>query len=176
MDLHISVGVGVIGLLLFRLGWALWGGQYVRMRQYGTSPAAIWSHLRGRGRGDAAHSAPGAAMALTTWVVLAVQVTSGLFSSDSITTDGPYARRLSSAGVEFATAIHTRTFWLVIGLIAVHVSALGWYTWRGDRIATSMWHGRRATRLAPLVRHHALRAIATAAVAAAVIAAADRWL
>ncbi len=109
MNLHIASGISVIGLLLFRLGWALWGSRLRSYRQYRTSATAVWQHLRGRPRRNFAHSAPAAAMALAMFGVVLVQAVSGLFSSDDILTDGPYARLLSSRGVDFATAIHTRT-------------------------------------------------------------------
>ena len=175
MDLHITTGVGVIGLLGFRLGWALWGGRYVRAKQYRTSPVAIWRHLRGQPRIGTAHSAPGAAMALAIFTAVCVQVGSGLFASDDIFTDGPFAHYLDDAGVDLATAIHTRMYWIVLTLIVVHLSAVGWYTWRRDPIAQSMLHGRAPLRVAPITRHYSLRAAMTAVGAAALLWAADRY-
>lgn len=175
MDLHITAGVGVIGLLLFRIGWALWGGRYVRAQQYRTSPVAVWRHLRGQPRVAAAHSAPGAAMALAIFIAACAQVGSGLFASDDILTDGPFAHYLDDAGVDLATAIHTRTYWIVLALIAVHLGALAWYTWRGDPVALAMLHGRAQVRVAPITRHYWVRAAATAVGAAALLWAADRW-
>lgn len=169
MDVHVASGVGVLGLLLFRLGWALWGGRYVRISQYRTSPIATWRHLRGQPRPGTAHSAPAAAMALALFGAVLIQAGTGLFSSDDILTDGPYAHLLSDDGVDLATFIHTRTFWLVLGLVAVHLIAVGWYAARRDPIALSMVHGRQTTTLAPIARHHWTRAAATALGAAALV-------
>ncbi len=175
MDVHIASGVTVLGLLLFRLGWALWGGRYVRIGQYRTSAAAVWRHLRGAPRRNAAHSAPAAAMALAMFGVVLVQAVSGLFSSDDILTDGPYAHLLSSRGVDLATAIHTRAFWVVLALIAVHVVALGWYAMRRDSIALSMLHGRQQSELPALAQHRWIHAAATVLGAAMLIWLAARW-
>jgi cytochrome b len=175
MDLHIASGVAIIGLLLFRVGWALWGGRHVRVNQYRTSLAAVWRHLRGRGAQTTAHTAPGAAMALTMFVCVLVQAGSGLFASDDIYTDGPFVHYLSDAGVDLATAIHTRMYWIVLGLIVTHVGALGWYALHHDPIALSMLHGRSRVGVAPITRQHWSRATATAIGAAALVWLADRW-
>ncbi len=176
MELHIATGVTIIGLLLFRVGWALWGGRHVRVTQYRASPAAVWRHFSGRGAQTTAHTAPGAAMALTMFVCVLVQAGSGLFASDDIFTDGPFAHYLSDAGVDLATAVHTRMYWVVLGLIVTHVSALGWYTLHDNPIALSMLHGRSRMSVAPIAQHHWLRAAATAIGIATLVWLADRWL
>ncbi len=176
MDVHVASGVSVLGLLLFRVGWALWGGRYVRLNQYRTSVVATWRHFRGHPRRDAPHSAPGAAMALAMFGAVLIQALSGLFSSDDIMTDGPYARLLSSDGVDVATAIHTRTFWVVLGLVTVHLIAVGWYAARRDPIALSMLHGRQTTTLAAIAQHHWARATATTLGAVAIVWLAARWI
>jgi cytochrome b len=176
MELHIASGVAIIGLLLFRVGWALWGGRHVRVTQYRTSPAAVWRHLRGRGVQTTAHTAPGAAMAFAMFFCVLVQAGSGLFASDEIFTDGPFAHYLSDAGVGVATAIHTRLYWIVLGLAVIHVSALAWYALRSDSIALSMLHGRTRAGAAPITQQLWIRATATAIGAAAIVWLADRWL
>ncbi len=115
-------------------------------------------------------------MALTMFVCVLVQVGSGLFASDDIYTDGPLVHYLSHAGVDLATAIHTRMYWVVLGLIVTHVAALGWYALHHDPIALSMVHGRTRVGVAPITRHQWLRAAATAIGAVALVWLADRWL
>jgi cytochrome b len=176
MELHIATGVAIIGLLLFRVGWALWGGRYVRATQYRTSPTSVWQHFRGHGAQTTAHSAPGAAMALTMFVCVLVQAGSGLFASDDIYTDGPFVHYLSDAGVDLATAVHTRMYWVVLGLIVTHLSALGWYALHNNPIALSMLHGRSHVSVEPITLHHWSRAVATAIGVAALVWLADRWL
>jgi cytochrome b len=176
MDLHIDCGVAVIALLLFRLGWALWGGTYVRLPQYRTSLRRIRDHFRRAPRADRAHTAPGAALALAMWCVVAAQAGSGLFSSDDIFTDGPFAHYLDAAGVDTATAIHTRLFWALITLIVAHLGALGWYTLKRDPLTLSMLHGRAYDTLPPLASHLPIRAFTTAVGVAALIGAAAYWL
>jgi cytochrome b len=176
MDLHIDCGVAVIALLLFRFGWALWGGTYVRLPQYRTSLRRIRDYFKRAPTPDRAHTAPGAALALAMWCVVAVQAGVGLFSSDDIFTDGPFAHYLDAAGVDTATAIHTRLFWVLIALIVMHLGALGWYTVKRDPLTLSMLNGRAQDSLPPLASHLAARAFATALGVAALIGAAAYWL
>jgi cytochrome b len=176
MDLHIDTGIVVIALLLFRLGWAMWGGPYVRLAQYRTSPRRIWAHFTRALTLDRAHTAPGAALALAVWWVVALQTATGLFASDDIFTDGPFAHYLDATGVDVATAIHTRLFWLVIALIAAHVAALSWYTLKRDPLLLSMLSGRAYDGLPPVVSHYPARALATALGVAALLGAAAYWL
>jgi cytochrome b len=176
MDLHMATGACVIGLMLFRFGWACWGGRYVRFSQYRTSPAAIWRHFARHDVAGTVHSAPGAAMAIAMWTVVLVQVASGPFSSDDIFTEGPFAHYLSDSGVDLATRIHTLVYWLIVALIVTHLLALAWYAWRRDPVAVSMWTGRGGGGLPPIQGHLPVRAISTAAAAAALVWAGSRWL
>jgi cytochrome b len=175
MDLHIASGVTIIALLLYRLGWAIWGGRYVRFAQYRTSAAAVLRHFRGTGNRDNAHSAPGAAMAIGMFLAMTVQACSGLFASDDIVTEGPFAHLLSSSGVAIATWIHVRMFWVVIGLAATHVAALAWYAWHGEPIARSMVSGLTVIPQRAILRHYWIRAIFTALAAAAIVWLGSRW-
>lgn len=175
MDVHITSGVAVIGLLLFRFGWALWGGRHVRVTQYRTSASAIYEHFRGAIDRRTAHSAPGAAMALAMFGIVFLQAATGLFSSDDIVTDGPFVHLANSAGVDLATAIHTRVYWVVLALVATHVCAVAWYAWRRDPVASSMLTGRTATTLPAIDRHHWIRATLTLFAAALIVWVGTRW-
>ncbi len=135
-DLHMWTGQGVLGLLVFRLGWALWGGTHARIGSY-------WQALHWRSK-VSAHSPAGALMAITLWLGLSIQAGTGLFASDDIMTEGPFARRLSDAGVDLATAVHHRAFWLVIALIVGHLLAIAWYGLaRRDPLALGMFTGHK---------------------------------
>jgi len=172
MDWHVRSGVCVIGLLLFRFGWACWGDPALRFRRYRTSAAAMWQQLRGRAdTKDAPHTAAGAAMSIALFAFVTIQAASGLFASDDIATDGPYARRVGAAGVDTANAFHTRVYVVIWALVAIHVAAVAWYRWRRDPIASSM--GPATARNAP--RQHWLRAAATAVAAVAIVWMTARW-
>jgi cytochrome b len=165
----------VLALLLFRLGWFLWGGRHSRWPAYAVTARRLLDQLHGRSDAAAAHTAFGALLLLGLWTLVAVQAVSGLFASDDIFTEGPLAHRLDDDGVDFATALHTRVFWPIIALIAGHVTAIAWYGLaRRDRLARAMFDGRKAGPDAE-PRHRALVALATAAASAAFVYALVAW-
>src|SRR6056297_2994338 len=63
MDWHLRLGYFALGLLLFRFGWALWGGRYSRLASFRTSPTAFLAHFRGLA-GATPRTAPGVALAI----------------------------------------------------------------------------------------------------------------
>jgi cytochrome b len=145
MDTHLRAGYCVIALLIFRLGWALWGGRHSRLAAYRPTPARLWGQLRGRGT-DAtdAHTPFGALLAIGLWTVVALQAGAGLFTTDHIFTEGPFVRGTDRTIVDSATALHTRLHWLVLALIAGHVAAIAWYGLvRRDLLARAMFTGRK---------------------------------
>ena len=47
--LHVSAGVAVLGLVIFRLIWWFAGGYYARLSTYPLHPEKVKTHLSGRG-------------------------------------------------------------------------------------------------------------------------------
>lgn len=165
---HMRFGYCILGLLIFRLLWAVWGGRHARFSSYATSPGRILAYFRGE-TATGAHTPPGSALILTMWLLVAVQVLAGLFASDEIFTEGPLARHASDEVVEFMTSAHHRVFWLIIAAILVHLSAHAVYGWRRDPTPLSMFTGRKAVAVQPTEQRW------TAALLTAVVAAALVW-
>jgi cytochrome b len=164
-DLHAQAGYTTIGLLLFRLGWGVWGGRYARWTHYGTTPARLFGYVRGRHDPTRAHSPPGALMAIAVCAVIALQAGTGLFASDDIFNRGPLAGYLTNTGVRQATWIHVRLFWAIIALGAVHMLALAAYWLIGrERLAIGMITGRKPIAGEP-TPNYLVRALLTLAVA-----------
>lgn len=167
MEWHLRLGYTAIGLLLFRVGWALWGGRYARLASFRTSPARLLAHFRGRG-GSEPRTAPGVALAVLLIVLVAVQAVSGLYTTDEIFTEGPLVRHAEESTVEFMSATHHRVFWGVLALIGVHLTAHTVYGLRRDPTPLSMFTGKKRVAAGP-VRHLAVRGLVTAAAAAAAV-------
>ncbi|MDZ7668286.1 MAG: cytochrome b/b6 domain-containing protein [Gammaproteobacteria bacterium] len=107
MDWHMRLGYCALGLLLFRLGWALWGGRYARLATFRPWPGRFIAHFRGRAAAEP-RTAPGAALALLLVTLVAAQALSGLYTTDDIFTDGPLVRGASDATVDLMSAVHHR--------------------------------------------------------------------
>lgn len=167
---HLRSGIALVGLLAFRIGWALWGGAYARWRQYGTTPQAFLAHFRRRAA-EAAHTAPGAVLALLLFGAVAVQTATGLFASDDIFTEGPLHRLASAELGSAASWIHRRVHWLVLGAVCIHVAAHAIYGFvLRDPTPLAMFTGRKRVGL-PSTRHFWLRAVLTVGLAALVATA-----
>jgi len=143
MDVHLQSGYAAIALALFRLGWAFWGGRNDRFAAYRIRPSVLLAQLRGRLPPGFVHTPWGAVLALTLWCAVALQTATGLFASDEISSEGPFAHRASEHGVHIATWIHTRLCWAIATLMASHVLAIGIYALRGDPLVAAMWTGRK---------------------------------
>ncbi|MAT83793.1 MAG: cytochrome B [Gammaproteobacteria bacterium] len=168
MDWHLRLGYAALGLLVFRLGWALWGGRYARLATFRPSPRGFVEHFRGRGVSEP-RSAPGSALVLLMLLAAATQAVTGLFTSDEIFTEGPLVRHASGDTVDAMSALHHRVFWVLIGLIGAHLTAHVIYGLRRDPTPLGMFTGRKPSSLPALGRHLPVRAGITAAAAAAAV-------
>jgi cytochrome b len=143
IDWHLRSGYTVVALLTFRLCWGLFGTKFARFAAYRTTPAAILRHFKGAPSTEV-HTAPGVVMAWSVWLTCLVQASCGLFTSDDIFTEGPLARYASDAQIDTASFVHARAYWLLIGLISMHLTAILWYGLvRRDPLARSMFTGRK---------------------------------
>lgn len=150
IDWHLRSGYTVVALLTFRLCWGLFGTKFARFTAYRTTPAALLEHFKGASDGQV-HTAAGVLMAWSVWLTCLVQASCGLFTSDDIFTEGPLARYASDAQIDIASFVHARAYWVLIGLISIHLAAILWYGLvRHDSLALSMFSGRKAVSAEPV--------------------------
>ena len=160
LEWHIRSGILALGLLAFRLGWAIWGGLYARFRNYRTTPRAIVNHFRGRNP-PATHTAPGIALVGLLLAIVTLQVGTGLFATDEIFTEGPLRQWVSTELARNATFIHNRAHWLIVTLVSTHVVAQIIYgAVLRDPTPLTMFTGRKAVDTPP-TPNYAWRAVAT---------------
>ena len=166
LEWHQRSGLVLLGLLVFRLGWGLWGGRYARFRHYWTTPSAFIDHFRRRGRAGA-HTSPGVALAAVLLAAAALQVGTGLFATDDIFTEGPLHRYVSNELARTATWLHHRVHWLVLGAGVVHLAAHAVYGLLRDPTPLTMFTGRKRLEL-PATPHFWVRAAVTSLLAAGI--------
>lgn len=146
MHWHFRVGYLIFALLLFRLAWGVVGGHWSRFASFVPTPGRLLAYLRGRSdpADHAGHNPLGALSVLAMLAALGLQVASGLFADDEIAYAGPLAARVSGATVDLASSYHTS--WgkfLVIGLVVLHVLAIGVYVLRRHNLVGPMIRGDR---------------------------------
>jgi cytochrome b len=128
MDVHRLSGYAVLGLVVFRLWWGVAGGSTARFASFLKGPKATLAYVRGMGARKASdlagHNPVGAWSVVLMILVLAAQVTLGLFAVDI---DGIESGPLSDL-VDFDTGramaeAHELTFRILQALIVLHLAA-----------------------------------------------------
>lgn len=124
------------------------GSQTARFAHFLRGPRAVLAYARGRGGAGVGHNPLGGWSIVAMLAVLIAQVGLGLFSVDE---DGLEAGPLSKF-VDFDTGraiahIHHLGFKVLLGLIALHLVAVGAYGLGGHNLTRAMITGRAA--LAP---------------------------
>jgi cytochrome b len=136
MQWHFWIGYEVMGLLVFRVLWGIFGPKHSRFAHFLKGPTGVAGYVRSLWRAraaDAAQSAPaghnplGALMVVLMLLLAALQVASGLFASDDIAWSGPYAASVADTMVKRLTALHDLNINLIWAAIALHVGAIIFY-------------------------------------------------
>ena len=175
MSWHIRGGYAVLTLLVFRLLWGFAGSQTSRFGGFVRSPRAVMRYLRERFAGDtrpsAGHNPLGGWSVLALLLCIAVQVTTGLFASDDIAVEGPFAAHVPARWVRLATQIHGWNENVLLILIALHVVAVLLYLLLArEDLITPMVSGRKRVPTPPLRFVSRWRALALFAIAAGAVA------
>ncbi|MCB1908436.1 MAG: cytochrome b/b6 domain-containing protein [Rhodocyclaceae bacterium] len=123
---HGTFGVGIMGLLSFRLVWGLIGSTYARFFTFVRGPSAIITYLRGDWRG-LGHNPLGGLAVLAILGLLLFQASSGLIANDDIAFNGPLFPLVDKDYSDWMTAVHRRSQLVVLVLVTLHVSAILYY-------------------------------------------------
>lgn len=176
LEWHMRSGYTILSLLAFRLAWGFVGSDTARFASFLRGPRAAIAYARETGARRhpvvVGHNPMGGWMVLAMLAILATQAFSGLFVDDEIATQGPLAVKASGAFVGRMSALHDFNEWLLVGMVALHVAAIGAYRWvLGVRLVGPMIHGTMEAAegvAAPRQRSPALAAVLFAAACAAV--------
>lgn len=145
---HMRMGSAVLALLLFRAAWGLAGSTYARFDSFVLAPRAALAF--GRRLLTREPTNPPGHNPLASWnvvlilVALVVQAVSGLFTSDDITTEGPFAALVSEEAIEAWSRVHHRNIIALYALVALHVLAVLFHVLvKRENVLTPMLTGRR---------------------------------
>lgn len=132
IDVHARFGYAVLTLLLFRIVWGFLGGYWSRFASFGRRSDPALGHTR-----------LGTLSIAAMLLVLAAQVGTGLLSDDEISFTGPLNHLVSAAAGLRATHWHKNLGqWLIVGLVALHIAAIGFYLHvRKTNLVMPMLHG-----------------------------------
>ncbi|QUN04923.1 cytochrome b/b6 domain-containing protein [Shewanella yunxiaonensis] len=134
--------------LLLRIVWGFIGSQYARFSDFLRSPFQVISYVRKQpDEPSLGHNPLGGYMVLALILVLLLQVSSGMFATDDIVTEGPFYSWVSDDLSRWLTWLHKSNFNLLLVLVVIHVSAVVFYEIRGQRLIAAMVTGNKQTTL-----------------------------
>jgi cytochrome b len=146
-DWHIWSGCAILTLLIFRLLWGFVGSSTARFSSFVRGPRGIAEFWRGRWD-EIGHNPLGALSVLALLAAVAVQVGLGLISEDE---DGiylgPLAKLVSIDTSDKARDLHEQWFYVIVGLVALHLLAIIFYRLRGQKLTLPMITGRARLEL-----------------------------
>jgi cytochrome b len=140
---HIWSGCAILTLLVFRLLWGFVGSSTARFSSFIRRPRAVVDYLHGKWTGIG-HTPLGAISVIALLLAVSVQVGLGLFAEDE---DGifmgPLAKLVSSDTSDKVRDIHALWFYVVLGLVGLHVLAIVYYRlFGGQKLTKPMITGR----------------------------------
>ena len=146
LDLHILLGETMLGLVLFRLIWGVIGSSTARFAGFVCGTGAVLRHLRGKTAEAFGHNPLGGWSVVAMLLLLSVQVGLGLFVSDEDGFNcGPLSHLVSYDSARILAHRHETVFYILLGMIAVHVAAILYYlAVKRDNLVTPMVTGVRA--------------------------------
>ena len=140
MDWHVRLGIISLALITFRVVWGFIGPRYARFTQFYASPRQVWAYFKAPTKLPG-HNPLGAWSVFGMLAIIGWQGTSGLFANDDILTQGPLANMVSSAWSNRLTSLHQFNEIFLYAAIGLHLAAIAFYTYKGQRLIMPMVHG-----------------------------------
>ncbi|MCM0148621.1 cytochrome b/b6 domain-containing protein [Photobacterium galatheae] len=140
---HIPLGLMLLTLLVWRLGWGFFGSETARFTSFRYSPFATWRYLQGIKKANAGHNPVGAWMVFTLITLLLLQCISGLALAGFLETL-PFAQVwLTDSVADFFTAMHLVLATGLPWVVGIHIGAIILYQFRGQPLIQTMITGRQ---------------------------------
>jgi cytochrome b len=121
---HKCNGYAALVLIIFRLFWGFAGGSTARFANFFAPPFKVLAYLRAKPK-FLGHNPLGGWMVLALLALVAAMSMTGLFSADEdrLIIEGPLAKTVSDAAIDFAARWHGHIFTALEVFIAVHLAA-----------------------------------------------------
>ncbi len=140
--LHQYFAVLLSAMLLARLCWALFGSATARFSNFVPGPRTLWRYVRSPSQ-TVGHNPLSALMILALWLLLLLQVSTGLFITDEVMFEGPLYGQGPESWQAFAGFWHHNGFNVILALLLLHIGAAFWHQWRGDRVISAITRGHK---------------------------------
>lgn len=146
LELHFVTGYVLLALMLARLIWGVIGSETARLSKLINHPTKVVNALKGK-EDRVGHNAAGSLMVVLFFVLILLQLVTGLFTTDDILVDGPLVQYVSYDLVELAGSIHHSNIDFIIAAIALHILAIIAYRFKGKNLFKTLITGTTASSL-----------------------------
>jgi len=148
MTYHMWIGYSILTLLVFRIAWGFAGSQHARFGSFLYGPVTVAKYLSSLLRLEptchVGHNPAGGWSVVALLLALSLQAVTGLFANDEIFTQGPLAGRVSYETSDLLTSVHRYNFYVLLGLICLHVAAVFFYLLvKRENLISAMFTGRK---------------------------------
>lgn len=145
---HRRLGLVLLGILVFRILWGFLGPETARWASFVKGPVAVIAYMRGQmadGVTRIGHSPLAGWSTLVLIGAMLLQVGMGLFAGDPYDgMTGPLNPLVGVMTADMLTDWHETFFWVVGGLIGLHLAAIVFYvTVKRDDLVSPMLSGDR---------------------------------
>ena len=145
---HRINGYSILTLLLFRITWGLMGSSTSLFAKFFPRPLATLHYglevLRGRAPHYLGHNPIGSILIFLMLGAVLLQASTGLFTTDDVLAEGPLNKFASSALSGRASSYHSRGYWIIGGLVVIHIVAnLAYQFIKRDKLINAMVTGRK---------------------------------
>lgn len=125
---HMRVGVVVLGLVVFRLAWGLWGSRHARFSDFVRTPRQVLAYARGYVRGKVdrhlGHNPLGGAMVVAFLLVLVGLAGTGILMSLGSDWDGALSGVITRQVSKDVEEVHEALAGALLVMIGAHVAGV----------------------------------------------------
>jgi cytochrome b len=136
-ELHARLGLLLVILLVWRIGWGVFGSETSRFTQFLRSPREIGRYLKGQGHTAVGHNPLGALMVVVLITSLFLQGSIGLMMTDWI--DGK--ELIGRSAMRTLGDVHSINSFLLIAFSVLHIIAAIVYRLKGQHLIGAMLTG-----------------------------------
>ncbi|HEX7625102.1 MAG TPA: cytochrome b/b6 domain-containing protein, partial [Anaeromyxobacteraceae bacterium] len=133
-SIHVTIGLGVLALVLARTAWGFFGSEPARFRAFVRRPREVIAYARelalGRAPLHLSHNPLGGAMAVALLAVLLGLVATGAVVYAGPEFAGPLAGIVGKRTAHGVKEVHEALSTLLLGMIGAHVAGVLFSSWR----------------------------------------------
>lgn len=128
IPVHIRVGLLVLGAVVFRVAWGIWGTPYARFRAFVRAPREVLAYareyIRGRPPLHVSHNPLGAVMVIALLATLLGTTLTGIVTYAGPEWGGALASSLSKREAHAIKELHEALAGLLLVLVGIHVAGV----------------------------------------------------